>query len=399
MNLRGQYGGKADDMQRRMQESIIANGMEDAIAPYLESMTSVLKDIDEHGMANGANIIAAFGQLASLGTRTPEQLAQLMGGIDGAIKGSSGEANAFFQQAFRGFGNGTIGATKLNTSAGGLFGLSREGMADKGYSNAEISSFGRMGMFANGSQRAGAIMEQLGLKDASLSSLNDSQRVGAAQMGNRLFGTQGMGGYESLKILEQLKNGDITQSTADKRLKAIKENEDPVVQKLNKLNSTTHGQTQILEMIQANTLEALGGHLMPIYNTLVGFTTQFDQIFGALADWLGADVDATNSHLKDTAYAGVTYNEKTRQFQGQEALGPRGYANKEAMESQAQAKKMNQDLARRKADKDFGTGSLLNPDNKPVLVEFGQDTITKLARTMNRENKKNGRTKNGRIND
>jgi hypothetical protein len=125
-SLRQTMGGtKANDAVMKMQASILASGIEDALGPYLETATSLLGSINEQGALNSSEILGVLSELSKNGKDVPEQVAKSFSDMQSAVTGSSGDANAFFQRAFAnaGIGGGTIGGTQAAISSGGLFGV------------------------------------------------------------------------------------------------------------------------------------------------------------------------------------------------------------------------------------------------------------------------------------
>ena len=121
---KGAVGGKAAaaDIQKTL-ESAVSAGLQDAdIGSYLETAVGLLQNIDSSGIKDRSAMLQALSDVTRATKDSPEQIARGLGNIDSAISGSSGEANAFFQQAFAGQGGGTIGGAQFATE-GGLAGL------------------------------------------------------------------------------------------------------------------------------------------------------------------------------------------------------------------------------------------------------------------------------------
>jgi hypothetical protein len=269
-SLRGSFGGfGANDAQMKLQASILSSGIEDAIGPYLEAATDMLSNINENGVTSTTDIIAAFGDIARSGQRTVEQSAKLFGGIDSSIRGASGESDAFFQNAFgrAGIGGGAIGTTKFAMQAGGLAGLDSEALLNRGFDPALVADFENSNMSSNkggASRRAGAITSQarqnLGMS-GSFSGIKDARTAAmASQFGNSMFGTQGIGGLDALRLLEQLENKKITKKTFDKELEDIKNNT-PELKGLTAINNSLSGQTNVLDSM-SNSLKIISGETM-----------------------------------------------------------------------------------------------------------------------------------------
>lgn len=266
-SLRGQMGGKgADVAQQKMQASILASGIEDALGPYLDSMTDLLTNINENGLSSTEEITKVFAQIAKDGQRTPEQLASSFKGLDSAIRGAKGEANAFGQTAFAraGIGGNTIGGVQSAMEGGGLFGLDSKSLSKEGYNPELIKNMGAQGLTEQGGglqKRAGAYLDmfrQTGQfdKTSDITDVNQKNRV--TSMANSVFGTKGESGFQTLQLLEKAKNAQVDEGAFKQQMEAIQAGKDPQVQRLDKINETLAGQTNILTNINSNLMETLG---------------------------------------------------------------------------------------------------------------------------------------------
>ena len=267
--FRGQVGGQgATDMQMKLQASILAAGIEDAIGPYLESAVSLLTSINENGTTNTSEMTSLFAQLAKEGQRTPELMGKEFGGVNSAVQGAKGEQSAFLQTAFAraGIGGGTVGGTKFAMSSGGIMGMNQDELAKRGYNPELLKDMEKNGMFSGVGNRTNAIMDQFhqsaGLKKGEkISDIKDTNRmVGVGNLANSVFNTKGDQGFDVLMMLEKVQNKQMSQKQFDSKLKEMQESKDPVVNRLDKINESLSGQTQILTLINENQMEALGKH-------------------------------------------------------------------------------------------------------------------------------------------
>jgi hypothetical protein len=281
--FRGQVGGKgATDIQMKLQASVIGTGIEDAIGPYLQSAVTLLTSINETGTTNTAGMTALMATLTKSGERSPELIAKNLSGIDAALKGSSGDANAYLQAAFakKGIGGGTIGGTQFALEAGGLGGLNRSELEKRGYNKDLLDKMETSGQFAGPSQRGGALLDmaykQAGLKPGQgIKDIKDeNQLYGINNLANNTLGTKGMNGIDSLKMLEDARNGKISDKEADQKMKALLENSDPNLKRLDMINTSLSGQTEILTKINTNLMESLGKEGVVTRNQLVGVENQ-----------------------------------------------------------------------------------------------------------------------------
>ncbi len=265
-SLRATMGGKgADTTQAKLQASIMASGIEDAIGPYLESVTGLLEDINKNGITNTDELTRTFAELAKDGKRTPEQIAEAFGGIDRAVKGASGEANAFLQTAFArsGIGGGTVGATRLAMSSGGIFGLNEDELANKGYNPDLIKNMKGAGFMSGMGGRTGGILNQFkksaGIGGQNIGDVKDvNTMTGLSTMANGVLGTEGMQGFDALQMMEKVQNKQMSQKQFDDKMKEMREKKDPATERLSKINDTLEGQTEILRNINTNLMEGLG---------------------------------------------------------------------------------------------------------------------------------------------
>ena len=276
--LRGTMGGAgANDAQLKLQASVFASGIEDAIAPYLESAVSLLSSINESGTSNTDEMINLLSQLTKDGQRTPEMMSKAFAGIDNAVKGATGDQSAFLQTAFAraGIGGGSIGGTKFAMESGGIMGMNRSELEKRGYNKDLLDSMEKQGMFSGVGQRTGAVMSLMqqagGLKPGeSISGVKDTDRMYSMNnLANSVFGTKGSQGFDALMMLEKVQNKQMSQKQFDEKLKEMKEGKDPSVERLDKINNTLSGQTEVLRQIRDNKTENLGKESVQAGNILV----------------------------------------------------------------------------------------------------------------------------------
>lgn len=274
-SLRAGFGGAgANEAQSKLQASVLASGIEDALGPYLDTMTNLLSSINENGTTNTGEVTNLMAQLTKDGGRTPEQMGKTFGNLNNAISGSSGEANAFLQTAFAraGIGGGTIGGTQMAISGGGLFGLDPGSLAKRGYNPELLKNMGGAGMFSGIGDRSNAMMSMFkssgGLKPGqNISDITDvNQMTGMGNMANSVFGTKGNQGFDALMLLEKVQNKQMSGKDFDKKVKEMQETKDPQAERLDKINSSLAGQTEILSNIDANLSEALGKQAVSVRN-------------------------------------------------------------------------------------------------------------------------------------
>ena len=275
-SMRANFGGKgADNTQMKLQASIFGAGIEDALAPYLEATTTMLNEINENGITQTDGLLNAMSILTKSGERTPEQIAKVFTTISGSIKGASGEQSAFLQSAFAkgGVGGGKIGATRLAMESGGLFGLDEKALKVRGYSTEQITSLRESKLTGSASERMGGILSQakasggMGQNDQFSNVTDVSQMAGLSQMGNSVFGTTGLQGFDALQLLEKVQNKDMTQVDFEAKIKEMKES-GPEVDRLNDINSTLAGSSTISQNILDVLRESVGKHAEPSAKSL-----------------------------------------------------------------------------------------------------------------------------------
>lgn len=266
-SLRGGFGGKgAEQTQMKLQASILASGIEDAIGPYLDSVTDLLSDINKNGVTNTDEIINVMSQFVKDGNRTPEQIANAFKTLDTAVRSSTGEANAFLQSAFArgGIGGGAVGATRLALSSGGMFGLNADELQKRGYNPELLKNMQGAGFMSGVGDRSSAITQQFktvggmrrGQKFSDVKDVN--QMTGLSMMANSVLGTQGEQGFDALLMLEKVQNKQMSQKQFEAKVQEMRDKKDPQVDRLNKINASLEGQTEILRNINTNLMESLG---------------------------------------------------------------------------------------------------------------------------------------------
>lgn len=292
--FRGSMGGEgADQAQLKLQASVFAAGLEDAIGPYLESAVQLLTHINENGEANMAEMTGLLAQLTKDGERTPEQLAKQFMGINDSVKGAKGEQSAFLQAAFAraGIGGGTIGGTKFSMESGGIMGMDQNQLAKRGYNPELLKNMGANGMFSGVGKRTGAILDMMkssgGMKAGeSISGITSPDKmIGMGNLANNVFGTKGNQGFDALMMLEQVQKKQMGQKDFDRKLKEMQEGNDPSLSRLDKINTSLSGQTEVLNKINENLMESLGKEAVQAANVL----TQADnQGIGGITGVAGA---------------------------------------------------------------------------------------------------------------
>ena len=84
----------------QMLSKAISSGMDKSQAThFLQATAGTIQEINKNGMLSNDALIGAMAELSRDGSMAPEQASRTLMGMQSAITGSSGEANAFFQMA------------------------------------------------------------------------------------------------------------------------------------------------------------------------------------------------------------------------------------------------------------------------------------------------------------
>lgn len=266
-SLRSTMGGRgADQAQMKLQASIFASGIEEALGPYLDSATSLLSDINSNGLMQTNDLIRIFGEMSGKGTRTPEQIAASFRDVNSAMQGATGENSAFFQTAFAkaGIGGNTIGGANLALQ-GGLFGPSRAKLKEQGLSDALLDKLEADGHFKSPQEKAQAVLDQFKSMagGAGIGDMNDPTQFTAVNaFANSIFGKKGFEGSQTLETLRGIAGGTKTQADYEALNK-------DTANRLAGVNASQAGQTGIVGDIRANTLTVLGKTTIEVENFLV----------------------------------------------------------------------------------------------------------------------------------
>lgn len=335
--LRGNLGGAgASQAIFKLQGSIIASGIDEALGPYLETATSLLSEINENGILNSDQIITALSTLVKDGKNTPEQVARAFTSMQGAIQGSTGERNAFFQQIFAraGIGGKTIGGTKLAIESGGLFGLNREDLAKKLGPGKTVQTMEKLG-FTTGFQTIGkAILDdfkrQSGLKPGeSVSNISNPKQLERLMLiANSMLGTSGTTGLLQTKMLESaLKGGPKAQADFQKAIEDL--NKSPELKNLELIKNSMAGQTNAIEKLSETVKDEMGNQFVPAANKMVELLTSIDHTITSLFGWAVGEspTKQLNDQIKGTgtispeAFSQATWNNPMQAEQASKQAG------------------------------------------------------------------------------
>ena len=291
-SMRAPIGGKAaaEDIQKTL-ESAVSAGLEDAdIAQYLETAVGLLESIDSSGIKDRGAMLQALSDVSRMTGEAPEKIAKGLGGIDAAIGGSSGEANAFFQQAFAKQGGGTIGGAQFATE-GGLTGMDLSRVA--GLSDAQR---GQLGGIAGGgaSKRAGSILKQFKAQGIDVERLRSGkasteEQIVAGRFAKQLFGTKTAAeGLGQLGLLSDVAKGGPGGKAASKKLvEAQKTLEEKSNDSLKKIAGTQEGVIQRLDKIIDINSEKIGERAGKYYAKALELMAGIESFIGGIAKFVG----------------------------------------------------------------------------------------------------------------
>jgi hypothetical protein len=284
--LRPSMGGaQANATVMKLQASLIASGIKDAIGPYLETAASMLTDLNEKGFTMDDSVLALFNQMTKTGMGEG-RIKQLSMGVDQSIRGSTGESNAFFQSVFNkaGIGGGTIGGAQAAMRMGGLFGVDLSKY--KGMSPNDKKMFESMGIGGTNSMQkvSGAILGQMdnlfkGQKGPQnrLSRLRYIMSTGMAKDEGQASEVEGL-------LRRAQKATPAEQKKIMARLNDIKdENKDPNLSELKKINSSTAGIYDVLQKTSKTQLDQLGEVTGGVFNDMDKLLTSIDGAILAIA--------------------------------------------------------------------------------------------------------------------
>lgn len=203
-------------------EKAITSGMDKTQASnFLASAVSLLTDINQNGTANTTALLGVMSDLTAKGQMSPEQIAKSLGGINQAISGSTGENNAFFQQAYAraGLGGGSILGTRMAIQQGLVgtdMGALQKQVGGSKHGQMALQAIQEMGLGdKNFSQKAAQGI--LGQIDAMFKTGGRAGREAATGFVGQVFGAKSA--PEVAKVLTILDK--IAKGTADKNDKKI----------------------------------------------------------------------------------------------------------------------------------------------------------------------------------
>lgn len=297
-----QFGGAAEALRSnlgveggqkafaKLQASLLASGVEDALGPYLEQAANMLTSMNENGLSLSDEAVTLFSAVMGDGRRiSAERASKIITGIDQAIKGASGETAGFidFILSTGGVqGKGLLGQQLIRE--GGITGFgSAEDLRAKGLGEEEIRAF----------QEAGALGENVGSKQRvkALVGFYEQQRTEQGTLGALSTMQSAVGGRglaDTAQIMESLRtaleSGD--EGKIKDTLKKMEEGKMPLdeqqLKKLEAIVQSTDGTNQALEAFSKQNLDILGERIQPAMQAAERFLNSIDQNIAAIISWL-----------------------------------------------------------------------------------------------------------------
>lgn len=412
-------GAGAEKAMMTMQAGLIASGITDEIGPFLETAAGMLTQINEKGITFNDSAMAFLADVASRPGVAAERVGRFATGIDSAIRGSSGESNAFFQQVFSnaGIGGGTLGGIQAAIRSGGFFGANTE--ADALLSASDKAMFKRTGIGGqNMKSIAGGTLNQLDQlfgneqTNAQLpQEQKDAKRLQRLDFVRRTFGLKSeveAGNVEEL--LKSAQAGKITKEEFKKKFENIQQG-DTELGNLRKINKSAEGQIEILKSIHKSILDTAGEDLAPIFSGIDRTMMKLDATLSAIMGFFGIKTvqeqvtEATkgNDVITKEEYDNMTMGEPGAERQFKEGFRENYTANEEAISKMGDVSYASmrrdpaghekymkyQDLLRKRGrfeetssnlgiglheDKMQGTGAYIG---RPKTTGLSQNTVTK----------------------
>ena len=311
--IRGQLGGEgASKAMMTVQASLMASGITDAIGPYLETTANMLTSLNESGFTFNDSALAVLNNMAAAGM-APERAGRVIVGVDQAIRRSTGEQNAIFQQIFSKakIGGGTVGGIQAAIRSGGLFGA-KIGATGQMMGGTDIKAFKQLGMGGRTAQRVAAsameMFDKMFGKDEVIDKLlgpestGKQRQAGATRRLQRLnfimntFGLESeVQGAEVNQMLRKMAN-----PKTDERDRA------EIRQKIQQMQggNTELGNLKIISKSTAGTMDAVknlhetikdefGNKLGPVFTTLDRTMMKLDVALSGILDFFGIETAGT----------------------------------------------------------------------------------------------------------
>lgn len=336
--LRGQFGGEQASKQvMTIQASLIASGITDEIGPYLETAANMLTALNENGFTFTDSAMAVLNNLATQGVGA-ERAGRIVTGVDQAIRGSQGEANAFFQQVFKGAGIGgeTVGGLQAAIRSGGLFGAN---IADNTLVGAtDRKAFEELGIGGRTGQRVA--QSTMGILDTMFGSdqqINDlmkgdkqQKQAGATrrlQRMNFIMNTFGLENeVQASEVNTMLRQMADPKTSVKKRQEIEKQIKDmqagnTELGNLKLITKSTEGTWDAIKNQHQTIKDVLGGQVAPAMMSIDKTMMKLDAMLSAMLDFFGIETEGQKMEeaasgkdvLDQTTFDQLTMNDPKKQ--------------------------------------------------------------------------------------
>lgn len=303
--LRGSLGGSgANKAVMAVQASLIASGIKEEVGPYLQSMTSLLQNISEHGISFSDSASALMASVTAKGGISPERSGKMIGGINDAIKNSSGESNAFFQQVFKkaGIGGNTVGGIQAGIRMGGLFGAD---VKNSYMSDTDKRVFQHLGIGGRTMGKVGGgtldaldkafgsdkdINKLLNSKDKNTQDQGAQKRVGRLTFLTGLLGLHDEGEASTAsKLLDDSRDSNLNEGAKKKagaKLQSMMDGNTDLGN-LKAINKSAAGIENILTNKAITVKDSLGAEISPIFQKMSATLINIDMSLSSVLKMAG----------------------------------------------------------------------------------------------------------------
>ena len=301
--------GGAAEAVARLQASILSEGIEEALGPYLETAANMLQSINENGILSNAEITSVLAQLTSEGD-IPEQVAKSFQDMQSAISGAQGQAQAFFQQAFtrEGIGGGMVGATRAAVESG-LFGVNPDRL--KGFGDARgqmmqnlgAEGLGIIGQGTGFRERSSAILRELKERSGieageDLRNITPQQTLTLGRLAQQLgLGKDFIGSLQNIFRLRAAERGALTEEEFKKQFEETQKT--PELKNLDKIAASGAGQIDALNNLHTTIRDQLGGQLVPIAKTIQSTLMNADRTLSGIGSFFGVESEGELAEQKE----------------------------------------------------------------------------------------------------
>ena len=288
--LRGSLGGQGSNQAvMKIQAALFAQEFAGEVKPWLETMTNVLVNINENGVGLDTAALTALSGVKAVTGVAPELAQKMLGSIDQAMKGATGERAAFFMSAMAkgGLGKGSIAGLQLGMEEG-LFGGSKEKVeAMKLLNPQRIKELQQAGVLGGNElfQKKAA-----GITGRFEGITKGMGAEGQAVVANAILGTKGTAGILTMDLLKKL----TMESDPQKREqleKRIQEIGAPLDQRMLKEQEKISHNTEVMAMAlvagKEATLTMLGETAAPMGMMIEKFGKEADKTLVNAGKMLG----------------------------------------------------------------------------------------------------------------